>query len=239
VLIDLEAVINAGQDLAACKRGTVSVAALPSIAAGMLPHAIRRFRDEHEGIDVQVHDVVADKVVQMVKSEEVEFGLGPRLTPDRDVTVEEFLTDRLCAFFPAGHALARGNLSVAKLVEYPLILTRRNSSVRVMVERSLAKERVTVQIAGETNYMSTAIGMVRAGLGVAILPASAADTASTTGVSFRPIRAPWQMRKIGIIRKAGSTLSPACEQFVAMLRRTAKEQPLSHFALAQGGSEKR
>ncbi len=231
VLIDLETVMNTGQDLAACKRGTVTVAALPSLCASLLPRAVHKFQEDHAGIDVQIHDVVADRVVQMVKSEEVEFGLGPRLTPDRAVAVEDFLTDRLCAFFPSDHPLSEGSLRISRLVEYPLILTGRNSSVRIMFERSLASEHAAIQIAGESNYMSTALGMVRAGLGVAILPASAAETGSTAGLSFRHIRAPLQMRKIGIIRKVGSSLSPACERFMVTLRQTAKEQPPSHFSL--------
>lgn len=233
VLIDIEAVINTGQDLAACKRGSVVLAALPSLSASLLPHAVRKFREEHPSVDILVHDVVADRIVQMVKGEEVEFGLGPRLTPDRAVTVEDFLTDRLCAFYPEDHPLSQGSLSISRLAEYPLILTGRSSSVRIMFERALARERTAIQIASESNYMSTALGMVRAGLGVAILPASAAETGSTAGLSYRPVRAPWQMRKIGIIRKAGSSLSPACEHFMVALRQTAKEQPLLHFSLAQ------
>lgn len=232
VLADLEAVMNAGHDLAACRRGNVAVAALPSLSASLLPHTVRRFREDHAGIDVQIHDVLAERIVQMVKSEEVDFGLGARLTPDRAVDVEEFLTDRLCAFFPEDHPLRTGPLPLSRLAQFPLILTSRSSSIRILFERSLARERIAIQIAGESNYMATALGMVRAGIGVAILPASAAEAGSTAGVSFRPIRAPWQTRKIGIIRRTGSSLSPASEQFVACLRKIAAEHPLLHFSLA-------
>ncbi|MDR3440292.1 LysR family transcriptional regulator [Telmatospirillum sp.] len=237
VLVDLDAVMNTSQDLATFRRGKVSLALLPSLAASLLPHALRKFRETYPGIEVQIHDVVAEKIVQMVKAEEVDFGLGTRLTPDRAVVVEDFLNDRLCAFFPEGHPLASGDiLSVQQVAAFPLILTGRNSSVRVLFERSLARDGAEIQIAGESNYMSTALGMVRAGLGVAILPASAVEAGSVSGVTFRPIRAPWLTRKIGIIRRAVSSLSPASERFVEVLRQTAKDRPLLHFTLVSAAA---
>src|SRR5215831_8649526 len=42
VLADLEAVIDTSRDLAGLRRGSVAVAVLPTIAAGLLPIAIRR-----------------------------------------------------------------------------------------------------------------------------------------------------------------------------------------------------
>ncbi|MTJ80903.1 MAG: LysR family transcriptional regulator [Telmatospirillum sp.] len=235
VLADLETVVSTSQDLATFRRGKVTLAVLPSVAAGLLPHALRRFREAYPGIDVQSHDLVAEQVVAMVKAEEVDFGLGTRLTPDRAVTVDDFLEDRLCAFFPDGHALGgRAFLSVSEVAAHPLILTGRNSSVRLLFERSLAREGAEIQVAAEANYMSTALGMVRAGLGVAILPASAVEAGSVAGVSSCPIRAPWLTRRIGIIRRAGCSLSPAALRFVEILRQSAASEPLLHFSLARG-----
>lgn len=233
VLIDLEEVMNASQDLATYRRGRVTLAALPSLAASLLPHTLRKFREIYPGIEVRIHDVVAEKIVAMVKSEEVDFGLGTRLTPDRSVKVEDFLTDRLCAFFPVGHVLEQKEiLSIQDVAAYPLILTGANSSVRVLFERSLAREGADIQVASESNYMSTSLGMVRAGLGVAILPASASEAGSAEGLTSRPVQATWLNRKIGIIRRAGCFLSPASERFVEVLRQTSKSEPLNNFSLA-------
>lgn len=223
VLIDLDVVMNASQDLAALRRGRVSLAALPSLAASLLPQALKHFRAAYPGIEVRIHDVVAEKIVELVKAEEVDFGLGTRLTPDRGLSVEDFLTDRLCAFFPADHPLqGKGALSVQDIVRHPLILTGANSSVRVLFERALAREGAEIQVVCECNYMSSSLGMVRAGLGVAILPASAIDAGPMEGLSFRPVQAVWLTRKIGIIRRSASRLSPASEQFLELLRQTVK-----------------
>ncbi|MDY0241494.1 MAG: LysR family transcriptional regulator [Rhodospirillaceae bacterium] len=233
VLLDLEAVMSASHDLARYRRGRVSMAVLPSLAASVLPCALRIFHETYPGIEVRLHDVVGKRIVEMVKAEEVDFGLGSRLTPDRAVHVEDFLSDRLCVYFPLGHPLGgKDRVSVQEVAAYPLILTGSNSSVRVLFERSLAREGAEIQIASESNYMSTSLGMVRAGLGVAILPASAGDSGSVEQIDFRPLKGAWVNRKIGIISRAGCQLPPAAERFLDVLWQSVSAQPIPHFALA-------
>jgi DNA-binding transcriptional LysR family regulator len=224
--------MDASHDLAGLRRGSVAIATLPSVAAGVLPIAIRRFKADHPGIDVQVRDVVAEQIVRLVKAEEVDFGIGSRVGADRDIEVSDFLTDWMCAYFPEDHPLAaRRSLSLRDVVAFPLILTARGTSVRTVVERALEIEGLDITLACEANYMSTAVGMVRAGLGVSVLPASAVDTASCAGITVEPIRTPGLTRKIGFVRKRNRSLSPAAERFVAVLTRASTE-PRPHFASA-------
>lgn len=233
VLLDLESVLNASHDLALLRRGVVSVAVLPSVAACLLPAAIRRFRETYPGIVVNVSDVVAGQIVQMVKAEDVDFGIGSRLTPDRGIAVEDFLSDRMCAFCLPGHPLTEGpDPNLREVARHPLILTAPGSSVRKLVERALDREGAEISVAGEANYMSTAVGMVRAGLGVAILPESAVEAVSCSGLVVRPIRSAGLVRKIGIIRKAGRSLSPAAANLVEAIRQVATT-PLSHFSATE------
>ncbi len=230
VLTDLEAVMNTSHDLAGLRRGSVAVATLPSIAASLLPIVIRRFTAGHPGIDVTVSDVIGERVVQLVKAEEVDFGIGSRMGPDRDVEVVDFLTDRMCAFLPEDHPLAaQGPLLLHDIVEFPLILTARGTSVRTLIERVLEKENLEISLACEANYMSTAVGMVRAGLGISVLPESAIDSTSCEGIAITPIRTPGLTRKIGFIRKTNRSLSPAAERFIQVLQEVAWK-PLAHFS---------
>lgn len=232
VLTDLEAVMSASQNLAGLQRGVVTVATLPSIAAGLLPFAINRFVADHPAIAVHISDVAAEQILQLVKAEQVDFGLGTRLGSDRDIEVIDFLADRLCAFFPEGHPLAgRHSLALRDVVAFPLILTARGTSVRTLVERALEKEALEIRCACEANYMSTAVGLVRAGLGVSILPESAVNAAACDGIRMEPIRSPGLTRKIGIVRKRNRSLSPAAERFVEVLKEAAKI-PVAHFTSA-------
>src|SRR5437660_1799372 len=83
------------------------------------------------------------------------------------------------------------------LVAYPLILLVKESSVRDIFDHALEKEGLKISVAHESIYMSTALGMASAGLGVAVLPESALEVASHPQLRIVPVSSPALTRKIG------------------------------------------
>ena len=153
----------------------------------------------------------------------MDLGIGCLIRPDPEVLAERLFSDRLAAFVPVGHPLTRRrSLRFGDLAAQPLILTGQDTSVRQRIERTLADERLPIQIAQEVTYMSTAIGMVAAGLGVAVLPESALTAHPDGRVQAVAIRDPVLTRDIAILTRAGRSRSPAADQFVAALRQVAR-----------------
>jgi LysR family transcriptional regulator, carnitine catabolism transcriptional activator len=223
ISLDVAAVLQHARDLSTHRRGTVTVGALPSVAAGVLPRAIAALARTHEHIVVRVRDAVAARLVELVKAGEVDLGVGCLVRPDPDVTVEPLFSDRLAAFLPAGHPLGRQRtLRFRDLAAHPLILTGHDTSVRQRLERALAEQRLPIQIAQEVTYMSTAIGLVEAGLGIAILPESAFTADLERRVRTLSIREPVLTRDIVILMRTGRSRSPAADQLIATLRATVR-----------------
>lgn len=218
LLLDFDAIAARSQELTTHRRGVVTVAALPSIAASLLPHAIASLAAAHGGITVRVRDMTADAIIEAVKAGDADVGLGSVMRPDANLHVRPLLTDRLCAWVPAGHALARRRrVSFADLTRWPLVLTSRDSSVRQLIERNAEQQRLPIQIAQEATYMSTAIGMVAAGLGVGILPESAIDATAPAGPRKVEIHTPVLRRALVILSPRGRALSPAAERLLAAI----------------------
>ncbi|HEX3987673.1 MAG TPA: LysR substrate-binding domain-containing protein [Acidobacteriaceae bacterium] len=221
LIIDSEAIVSRTQQLAGLRRGIVNVAVLPSVAAQLLPQVIQRFVQMHPGIVVQINDVVAEKLIEAVKKEQVDFGIGSRVRVDREIRTTPLLGDRLCAFVPRAHLLARQPaIALKELISFPLILTGKDSSVRELLERALRRERLPLTVAYETNYMSTAVSMVRAGLGIAVLPEFVAGSADS-GIRCLTINKPVLSRRIEIIQRKDRSLSPAAARMVEVLREVA------------------
>ena len=219
ILLDVDAVVRHASDLSSHRRGVVTVAALPSIAAGLLPRAIRALVDRHDGIVVRVRDVTAGKIVELIKAGEVDFGIGSLVRPEPDVTEDSLFSDRLCAFVPPGHALARRrHVTLRQLSPHALILTRPDSSVRQIVDRAFEREHLPAHIAQEATYMTTAMAMVTAGLGLAVLPESALASPPVGGLRAIPIGSPAMTRQIGILTKTGRSFSPAAQKLVDALK---------------------
>jgi LysR family carnitine catabolism transcriptional activator len=222
ISLDVAAVLQHARDLSTHRRGTVTIGALPSVAAGVLPRTIAALARTHPHVVVRVRDAVAARLVELVKSGDIDVGVGCVVRPDPDVTVEPLFSDRLAAFLPAGHPLARRrSLRLRDLAAQPLILTGQDTSVRQRLERTLADQRLPIQVAQEVTYMSTAIGLVEAGLGIAILPESAFTADLERRVQLVAIREPVLTRDIAILMRAGRSRSPAAEQLIATLRAEA------------------
>lgn len=231
LILDVEVIATRTQDLASHRRGVVTVAALPSIAASLLPRAMATLAGAHGGIVVRVRDMTAAAIVEAVKRGEADIGLGSLLRPDPDIDTQPLFTDRLCAYVPAGHPLAdRRRVALRALVRWPLILTGRDSSVRQLIDRGVEQHRLPTQVIQEVTYMSTAIGMAAAGLGVSILPESALATTAPGGPSAVAIHAPVLRRTLVLLSLRSRRASPATEKLIEAIRATvaAARAPSAH-----------
>jgi DNA-binding transcriptional LysR family regulator len=207
----------------------VTVAALPSLAASLLPQAMAALAATHSGIVVRVRDMTAAAIVDAVKRGEADIGLGSLLRPDPELDAQPLVTDRLCAYVPGGHPLAaRRAVTLRALARWPLILTGRDSSVRQLIDRGVEGRRLPIQVTQEVTYMSTAIGMVTAGLGIAILPESAVTPDTGGGPRAVAIQGPVLRRTLVVLSVKSRTLSPAAakliEACVTALGRTTKRR---------------
>jgi DNA-binding transcriptional LysR family regulator len=215
VLTEIEAIRVSSHEFATHQRGIVTVAVLPSIAASAAPEAIRRLNAEHPGIAVRLVELIGTHVSDAVKAGEVDFGIGSYAKIDRELTYQHLWSDRMAAFVSVRHALAkRRALTFREAVNFPLLLTRRTSSVRVLVDRALEREGLSANVAHEASYVTTILGLAAAGFGVAILPEREFTPAVETSLRMLPIRSPALIRKIGIIGSASRSFSPAAETFV-------------------------
>jgi DNA-binding transcriptional LysR family regulator len=223
LLRDFDSVAESARQLAAGISGVVHVAALPSISSNLMPAAIAALRQDHPGIVVRLRDAVAQRVLAMVRADEVDFGIGgfDRVDPGMEVT--PFFTDRLDAVFRADHPYAKKRrLSIADLAASDLIVMDTQSSVRALLDEAFVASRLILAPAYEVTFMSTAVGMVKEGLGVALLPNSALDLALASGLTTRPVAFGGFKRSIGIVRKTRRTLSPAAEGMLAVLHRISR-----------------
>jgi len=222
LIIDAEAVVSRTRQIAGLRRGAVSLAVLPLVAAQLVPDAIRKFRQQYPGVSVQLNDVPAERLLNAVRKEEVDFGIGTCSRVDRELRSTPLMVDSMCAFLRRAHLLARQeSVTLRELLTHPLILIGKGTSVREVLDEALGREKLVANIAYETNYVSTAMGMVRAGLGVAVLPESAANSEDAREIRCLPITRPALSRKIEVIQRKDRSLSPAAQQMLDVLREHA------------------
>ena len=91
LLADMELAMDDLRDHAAGRRGRVTLAALPSLAAGWLPGLLAGFRERHPGISIDLRDALLDPCLDMVRSGQADFAVASE-RPDMSELAIEFYT---------------------------------------------------------------------------------------------------------------------------------------------------
>ena len=220
LLADWSTALEDVQDSFALRRGRLTLAAMPSFASTELPALLQQFRQMHPEINITVHDVIAEDVVSMVRSGRVEAGVTFDPGNAEDLQFSPLFSDRFVAALPAGHPLlARRQLHWHDLSREPFIALQQPSSIRSLLEQSLAANAITLRIEVETNHLVTIGRMVAAGLGVSAVPTLCKQQLRELGVRSRPLLAPVIERRVGIVTRRRYPLSGPAAALVAILNR--------------------
>ena len=226
ILHELDSVVVDTRALATAERGVVRIAALPSFAAGILPTAISRFRQLSPKMAFVLKDVIAGRVNDCVRSGQVDIGITGGKVIDPELEILHAFQDHMHAVFPSKHPFERKRrITLEDLSDVPLILMDPETSVRAIVDAAFVAAGRLPFPACEATYMMTAVGMVKAGLGVGILPASAKEVQAEPTLVSRLIDETALTRPIAIIKKVNRTLPPAAKLFLDQILNVIREPP--------------
>ena len=169
ILLDLDGVIDEVGKLKALQRGLVRVAVPQLMACTLMPGLMASFRHDHPQVQLRLVDTLVEQVINRVFAGEVDFGLGPERAPNSDIEATQLFELPFMAALPADHRLAcQRALRWADLAGDPLITLQGQFTERLATDLGAARRSVTLEPANEVAFMSTALSMVAAGLGLTI-----------------------------------------------------------------------
>lgn len=195
--------------------GSIRIAAFPSVFATVLPPLLRRFRLLHPGIDVVALETDDREVEVWLEAGAVDLGVVLNPAPDSSAVL--IGQDEWVAALPAGHRLGRrGSLSFSELVSEPFVLATGGCHIHA---RTLA-EAASLSLADvrmEVRDWSSAIALVREGVGVGIVPES---TLPEKRKGLRVARLdPPLFRQFGLVVAHGRKTSRATDLLVELAQR--------------------
>ena len=141
-----------------------------------LPDLIRRFRAAAPEVEVSLVEVVTLDQIAALKDGRIDVGFGRIRFDDPAVRRDVLREERLVVALPLGHALVRhdGPISLARLAKEPLIIYPRHPrpSYADQVISLFHDHGLEPQVVHEARELQTAVGMVAAEVGIAIVPTS-------------------------------------------------------------------
>ncbi|EMQ6158273.1 LysR family transcriptional regulator [Pseudomonas aeruginosa] len=194
-----------------------------------IPSSIHAFRKAYPDVHLDLQEMSSRQVLKALLEESLQVGvIRPLALPDAVHWVELF-REPLVAVLRADHPLAAGSedgLAIAALAEEPFVFFPRSYGTG-LYDQVIALTRqagFSPRIAQEASEAMTIIGLVSAGLGVSILPASFRRT-RVDGVVYRTLSDPEATTAVWLVRRQneGSPLALSCIDLVtreaASLRR--------------------
>jgi len=199
--------------------GKVRVAALPSLAATVVPRAFARFAQANPGIRLKLLDTLSGPAFDMVRAGQVDFALTAANPAYPDLDYQPLASDGFVLLLPQHHPLARGRKALRwpDVAALPHISMPLPSSVRQYADAALLEHGIRFAPQFELEHLASIKALVAAGLGVAALPELAANVGPDTGIVRRRLVAPDLRRPIGLVTLRGRSLLPAASEMVNYL----------------------
>ena len=222
LLLDMDAAFGELQDHVQLRKGRITIAALPSLAGGVLPPVIARFLQKHPGIEVILKDITSDDCLEVVRTRQADFALTAAIKPGVDLSFEPLLTDGFNLVCREDHALAsRKKLKLTDVVGLPQISFHRESSIRQFIDKAFYPSQPVSLM--EVAHPVTAAGLAAAGIGVVLVPTLALFQFRLPGLVAIPIQLPIDDRAICLIRRKIGGDSVAAATFVDLLKDAWKQ----------------
>lgn len=218
--------------------GLVSVAAVRTAVFYFLPNAMGRFAEAYPRIRVRILDVGANEGLEAVVRGEADFGINFIGASHAEIEFQRLLEDPFILACRHDHPLAsRQEVSWAELALQRMITVGQNSGNRALIDTALARCGIQLDWRYEVAHLSVSLGLVEAGLGIAVLPRLATPAANHPTIRTVRLTEPEISRTIGIVRRRGATPSPHASRFLRMLLE-AWQPPDGDSALHGFGMEK-
>ncbi|MCC9709173.1 LysR family transcriptional regulator [Streptomyces sp. MNU76] len=175
--------------IAGLRAGRVRLVSFPSGSSTLVPTALAALRADHPGTRVSLEEAEPPRSVEMLRDGDCDIALAFRyegaLGAEEgewdDLVVRPLLTDRLVGLVPQRHRLARArSIGIGELAGESWIAgcpRCRGQLVRVCESAGF-----TPRIDFATDDYPAVVGLVGAGLGVAVLPELAVESVRPKGV---------------------------------------------------------
>lgn len=228
VLADLEHAIDNVDQLVAKERGRVVVAAPLILSSTFLPRILAGFKALYPGIQLVLHDCLPAQVLPQVSAGMADLGIGSFRRAEKELQRVVLFKEALVAVFPAEHPFGTvGRLTWRQLARAPVLALRQGSIFRDLTEGGFSSAGLPLEPAFEADYAGSLVGLVDAGLGVAVLPAMAAALTDSSRIRWKRLEEPVVEREVQMVHRTGTSLSPAARAFADFLMAQPAQAPVA------------
>jgi DNA-binding transcriptional LysR family regulator len=184
---------------------------------GLVPDVLLRFRRAYPEVQLQLSDMSTPDQISALANRDIDVGFVRRPVSDGRLTMRPVLDERLVAALgPRSPWVPRSGLRSVADEPFIIIARRRSASFYDHALSVCAAAGFAPRIVQEASELFTVLSLVRAGLGVSLVPRSAA-LIRLPGVRFRELTTPKAAWNIAVAWHRDASASPLVQRFVEMV----------------------
>jgi DNA-binding transcriptional LysR family regulator len=220
MLNDLRISIGSMRQISEQKRGQIIISSIMSVANGLLPAVVAKYRASCPGIEIILREGVHGTVLEDIRSGTADFGATyvddvPDFVEAKRVSREVF-----DVILPRSHPLIknarRSSVTLTELVNFPLVSLPYESRTRRIIDGAASTAGHTLQHVATVTQFATMMGFVRAGVGIAIVPSGAIAGLLGRDIAVLSLTKPRLSRDVGLIWPRERELTPAAQGFAVI-----------------------
>lgn len=228
LLADWDSAFSDVSNMFLLKRGKLTIAAMPFVSAALLPTIMADYQGQFPDINITLHDIVNEAVIEAVRSGRAELGICFNPGASDDLQFSGLFRETFIAVLPIDHPLCEyPELEWQQLFDYPFLALQNPASLRQDIRNTMQAHGIPFSVYLETHQLTTIGQMVSAGLGVSAVPNSLLPQMEAMNTVCRPLVNPLVARRVGIIERRRYQLSVAA--------RAMKTSIQNHFVNLQDG----
>jgi DNA-binding transcriptional LysR family regulator len=156
----------------------------------LLPPLLRDFAARFPAVKLELRELAMPQQFQQLRNGEIDLGFVRPPVEDAELAAETVLREPLVVALPRGHRLAKlRRVPARRLAAESFVLFQRQPGLVLhhLVLRFCIENGFTPRVAQEATQSHAVVGLVSAGIGVALVPESVQRT-RMRGVEYRPLQ---------------------------------------------------
>lgn len=211
LLADLEDTERLVRRIGAGEVGRLAIGFVPSAMNGCLPGLLRDLRTRYPDLELVLREMAPDPLLRAVQDGRLDAGALYRPVSEPGLEQRVLSREPLLLALPERHPLAGAHeIGLADVRDDPFVLPEQHDvpGIHAAITAAFAEAGVAPRAAQRGVWlMQTVLGLVAAGIGLALVPASV-RAVRREGVVLHPLRDSHQKLEMAAVWRAGQVTGP-------------------------------
>lgn len=207
-------------------KGHVRVFANTTSLGEFLPRVLRHFLRRNPDINIDLRERLSHDIVRAVTEGQTDIGIVAGLVRTEKLETLPYRRDRLVLVVPKDHALdGRTRIDFADTLDLDHVGLHESSAIHAFLRQASDRLHRPIRQRIQVSNFETACRMIESGVGVGVLPESAASRhARSMAIAIVPLTDAWAVREMRICMRSLDTLPSFAQELVQLLEQDASDR---------------